>query len=681
MAPITILTGENSAGKSSMVKALMMLGDMLDRVDGNFHNLENFYLDFAETNNKYGLGRFSKVINKSAGSNGEIELSHSYHSVLASQDLVVKYTFAPASNDDFDNGHLVRFSLLDNKGNTVFVLNRDLLRGNDSIVAEEHCLKDSFLKFGWIFLIDELDVYKQTEGVIGNYSQERVDAFQSKIDDGLAVLKKMGLTNKDFQAIREKRYNKGMPSWYSKVCQDLPKMYAAWKEFSDSKCLVWNPLLKEVSDVSKNDMDSYLNKRYANEFEKHPLCRENIRLILDDFSKSQYDNFIDYYLSQESQIIWSQNWESCEDTLVLASPWSMPGAWQMGSEFDESPSNFGFDKLARRCNKNLIQGSESDRASYTIQFLLAMEQLHNPSEWNPNEHGVAIDEFGTVTFTFAMMYRTYFYHILGESVTPVLTKRARYIGSNCVQAQRLYTLDRSDDDMVKLLLQYRQAKQHFANRYLSLEGGCYYQPNDFARKWLKMLSIGDDLIIGATEDGLGVTMKLKKGDDVVMLADEGYGITQLVYVILQIESCILESEWDLDHDPVGSLESEEGLSWSKKLGKCKGMLLAIEEPENHLHPALQSKLADMFLDAYENYNIRFIVETHSEYLIRESQVLVSKMGFQSNKESDENSPFRTYYIPKDGKPYSLGYRKDGRFAEKFGDGFYNESTILTNKML
>ena len=37
----------------------------------------------------------------------------------------------------------------------------------------------------------------------------------------------------------------------------------------------------------------------------------------------------------------------------------------------------------------------------------------------------------------------------------------------------------------------------------------------------------------------------------------------------------------------------------------------------------QSKLADMFMEANELYNINFILETHSEYLIRKLQYLVA----------------------------------------------------------
>ena len=89
----------------------------------------------------------------------------------------------------------------------------------------------------------------------------------------------------------------------------------------------------------------------------------------------------------------------------------------------------------------------------------------------------------------------------------------------------------------------------------------------------------------------------------------------------------------------------------------------------------------MFYDAYKTYGIHFIVETHSEYLIRKSQVIVAGLKYISNQEAEETCPFRTYYMPNNSKPYSLGYRKDGKFAEEFGSGFYDEATNLAFDIL
>lgn len=113
--------------------------------------------------------------------------------------------------------------------------------------------------------------------------------------------------------------------------------------------------------------------------------------------------------------------------------------------------------------------------------------------------------------------------------------------------------------------------------------------------------------------------------------------------------------------------------------------LAIKDPECHLYPATQSLLADMFYEAYKEYGIHFIVETNSEYLIRESQVLVATEVYEqpSEEEVGDECPFATYYVPdkSEGKPpYSLRYRKDGIFINAFGKGFYDVAAKLALKI-
>jgi predicted ATPase len=96
----------------------------------------------------------------------------------------------------------------------------------------------------------------------------------------------------------------------------------------------------------------------------------------------------------------------------------------------------------------------------------------------------------------------------------------------------------------------------------------------------------------------------------------------------------------------------------------------IEEPEANLHPALQSRLAELFYDAFSNYDIRFIIETHSEYILRKSQLLVKE---HYSKANPEEVPFYVYYFEKEEgkKPYRMNYRQDGVFQENFGPGFFD----------
>ena len=50
-----------------------------------------------------------------------------------------------------------------------------------------------------------------------------------------------------------------------------------------------------------------------------------------------------------------------------------------------------------------------------------------------------------------------------------------------------------------------------------------------------------------------------------------------------------------------------------------GSLLILEQPEIHLHPQVQTELADLFLETALKRNIQFLIESHSEYLLMRLQ--------------------------------------------------------------
>ena len=130
-----------------------------------------------------------------------------------------------------------------------------------------------------------------------------------------------------------------------------------------------------------------------------------------------------------------------------------------------------------------------------------------------------------------------------------------------------------------------------------------------------------------------------------------------------------------------SLDKEKQQKREKRRNRKTKRMFLIEEPENYLHPAWQSKFADFLEFLMKDDDFIFIIETHSEYLIRKLQYLTAKKEI---KPEDT----KIYYfhdpnnIPKGEKQIKeLNIREDGMIDDDFGPGFFDESVRLTMDLL
>jgi len=180
---------------------------------------------------------------------------------------------------------------------------------------------------------------------------------------------------------------------------------------------------------------------------------------------------------------------------------------------------------------------------------------------------------------------------------------------------------------------------------------------EFIKNWLETFSISKDFLIDVDNEGSGVKVKFDKE----LLSEKGYGTIQLLPILLKIAVLARENK----------TKGEDGYGRNEST-------LYIEEPETNLHPNFQSKLADMFIEANKKFKIQFILETHSEYLIRRMQFLVAKEKIKPEEiclryfNSEPNSKERQYRID---------FRKDGILKQNFGSGFFDEATNLTMDLL
>lgn len=109
-------------------------------------------------------------------------------------------------------------------------------------------------------------------------------------------------------------------------------------------------------------------------------------------------------------------------------------------------------------------------------------------------------------------------------------------------------------------------------------------------------------------------------------------------------------------------------------------LLIIEQPELHLHPLAQTRLANVISDAAKQGK-RFIIETHSEHFIRGLQLAISENRINKNLgTSKENINF--YYI-KSERDYikKLETNEFGEFTTEWPSGFFDESYKTMQKLI
>ncbi len=193
----------------------------------------------------------------------------------------------------------------------------------------------------------------------------------------------------------------------------------------------------------------------------------------------------------------------------------------------------------------------------------------------------------------------------------------------------------------------------------------------FVTDWMRKFGVGHDFDV-ISIDGEAYRVKIKDEDNsTVNLADKGMGSIQLMILLLRLATILREYE----PQNIVALEESDQLHYPT---------IIIEEPEQNLHPKVQSLLADLFLYLNKEYHCKFVVETHSEYLIRNTQVLVSKENFENDSSMKEYNPFMVYYFDGENekKPYYLmEYRTDGNFSNEFGTGFFDAATNLLYEIL
>ena len=251
----------------------------------------------------------------------------------------------------------------------------------------------------------------------------------------------------------------------------------------------------------------------------------------------------------------------------------------------------------------------------------------------------------------------YFRNLTFSLTRCIQEPNTEYLYAHAVNQNTLYRINSQNDYMSNTIQEY------FCSNIK--KGDEEYK---FIQKWMDAFNIASDFVVSPVAGCEAYTVKIGKVGTSqkkwMNLAEKGMGSIQMMILLFKIATLIRK------YKSIGRPTRIEFMP-----------VILIEEPEQNLHPSLQSKLADLFFEINDKYKIRFIVETHSEYLVRKAQVLVGDMACSTQEETDEKNPFKVFYFPSNGVPYDMGMAPTGKFLNLFDEGFFDVAAKLNMEVI
>lgn len=619
IAPITILTGCNSSGKSSIVKSILLLDTFLSKLKKEdkgktVFDFDQYTLDF----NKYPLnllGRFDKVVNSLSSSK---DIIFEYE---VDDDFTIQLTFCPRPEDKLNRGYLKKLVILKN----------------------------------------EQSVYSTDRGAC------YLNMFPFRDDYLISTQKLLKSGNSIFQGFDSIEYQHN---------HKVSEKTLSWAIKNDSLFNI--PLLSKIGEFNKENFLIEIKKELSNNWEDNNGLTLIIQRLAEVFANSEFETFKDFFVNREKE--WLQSLSNSHEVAfddISDDNDRVPKDWShvfTKSSYSEEAWRILIHNLSKGEKKWL---DRLEKTSFKFPWLVTIlthlgyliglsldEEYAQRETFLKYEEWMSRDKDHRYIFYLWEDFKNHVERKLKRSILPSWSNQLSYVGSSRIDVKRLYTLD-AKNDFALLLNKYFNARRDFIglHKYENEEG---YEPDAFLNKWLSRFGICDYATIDMDVEGLGITIKLHKGDKTTLLADEGYGITQLFSILLEIESAIQNAfHYFLVKNWFGQ-NYVYNVNMNTNKVEFPEQTILIEEPEIHLHPKYQSMLTDMFIEAYELYNIHFIIETHSEYLIRRLQIKVADKKIPSKDVS-------VIYVDEGSHPYDMCLKDNGKFKENFGPGFFDEA--------
>jgi hypothetical protein len=279
------------------------------------------------------------------------------------------------------------------------------------------------------------------------------------------------------------------------------------------------------------------------------------------------------------------------------------------------------------------------------------------------------------------------------------------LNSNC----RAYLLSNIINEWIKLIAKNaiikisefqfdRHMKSAIKNYFSKDESPQIYQTAKFfcenewsiglLKTYLEYLDIGKNVIFEKHMYGQSYMIFITDNNDqkinIAQLGSGHYYVFQtlliLVYKIHLRDVMIIENESELaNHGKLVESETEDDLNEVEDfLQNEQTIKLILTEPETNLHPDLQTKFCKLIIHIATDFNVSFMIETHSEYFIRSLEL---ELASKKTKKSKINIYYFENIKGKGTKIKPIGINEFGLTKNEFGSGFLDESQKTIENIL
>jgi hypothetical protein len=175
-------------------------------------------------------------------------------------------------------------------------------------------------------------------------------------------------------------------------------------------------------------------------------------------------------------------------------------------------------------------------------------------------------------------------------------------------------------------------------------------------------------------------------DPLMLMMSEGIGLEEMEMIQSRVDGIPIRSRVNIREEATGIrlMPQDIGVGISQSLPVLvaalylKEGILAIEQPELHIHPALQVAMGDLFISQIKENALCFLLETHSEHL------MLRFLRRIRETHDDELPPGKVPLEPEELAVYfieqslegisatSIRINKEGEFIDNWPHGFFGE---------